>query len=342
MNMQVPNEATLTSSATASSASSIGTPLPSYARASAPAGAVVVDNSEVPVSGSYSTVQLGVDALSTTATDPQYLFIYPGTYNEQVFVPALASNLTVQGYTLDSRHYNGNNVTIISNTSTSTDDLGATLRQWNANTKFYNINLNSTSPNAPALSAQASGQGYYGMQFLGSSGTLLAQTGYQLYGKCLIVGADSIIHGSNAAAWFDTVDIRTSGPGSIVTSSRDSSNSSSWYVINDSSVASLDSSLAAAQNYLGAAGGAYSRVVVQTTSLGSDINAAGWEFGNESPADVLFGEYENTGEGSISAAGARVSGSQQVAEPETVAGVLGDWYTAWWVDETYFGSKGNP
>src|SRR3954465_9801460 len=70
----------------------------SYARTSAPAGAVVVDKRSNPVAGSYKTVQQGVDALSTTTTTPQYLFIYPGVYTEQVYVPALKSNLTIQGY----------------------------------------------------------------------------------------------------------------------------------------------------------------------------------------------------------------------------------------------------
>ena len=52
------------------------------ARTSPPDGAVIVDASGE--HGEYTTVQDGVDALSTTESGTQTLFIYPGVYNEQV------------------------------------------------------------------------------------------------------------------------------------------------------------------------------------------------------------------------------------------------------------------
>jgi pectin methylesterase-like acyl-CoA thioesterase len=63
-------------------------------------GAIIVDSTGA--KSSIKTVQAGVDALSSSSTDTQYLFIYPGTYNEQVYIPALKSNLEVQGYTEDA------------------------------------------------------------------------------------------------------------------------------------------------------------------------------------------------------------------------------------------------
>lgn len=115
-------------------------------RTSAPSGAVIVDATGK-TAGSYTTFQKGVNALSTTTTTPQYLFIYPGTYTEQVYVPALNSNLTIQGYTTDASTYAGNQVTLTYNLAlkdTTSDDLTATLRQWNKNTKVYNLIIQNT------------------------------------------------------------------------------------------------------------------------------------------------------------------------------------------------------
>ena len=149
-------------------------------------GAIVVDRSARPYPGSFSTVQEGVNALNNTTTKPQNLFIFPGTYVEQVFIPRLKSNLTVQGYTCDSRGYEDNTATIafdLALINTTSDDLTATLRQWNPNTKVYNLNVVNTFGHIPkngqnlAVSAETTGQGYYGCQLIGYQDTLLAETG---------------------------------------------------------------------------------------------------------------------------------------------------------------------
>ncbi|KUJ06425.1 uncharacterized protein LY89DRAFT_769533 [Mollisia scopiformis] len=230
-----------------------------WARTSPSAGAVVVDATGA-TAGSYSTVQEGVNALSLTATTPQNLFIYPGTYREQVYIPALKSNLTVQGYTIDGSSYTENTATItydLALLNTTSDDLTATIRQWNPNTKFYNLNIANTfghvSTNGQnlALSAHTGNQGYYGMQLWGYQDTLLANTGNQLYSKSLIVGAIDFIFGQTATAWLDQVDIRTIATGCVTASGRASASNPSWYVINNSTVAGINSSIEAGINYLG-------------------------------------------------------------------------------------------
>lgn len=93
--LSVSQSATLSSSAvtaastsvsvysTASTASATSTNSgPSSSRTSPPIGAIVVDQSGI--NSQYTTVQEGVNALNTTMTGEQYLFIYPGVYNEQV------------------------------------------------------------------------------------------------------------------------------------------------------------------------------------------------------------------------------------------------------------------
>lgn len=100
-------------------------------------GAIAVNGKGV--QSMYKTVQAGVGALSNSSTKTEYLFIYLGTYNEQVYIPKLSSNLEVQGYTSDATSYSGNQATITYNLAlkdVATNDETATLRSWNPNTKF--------------------------------------------------------------------------------------------------------------------------------------------------------------------------------------------------------------
>jgi polygalacturonase len=94
--------------------------------------------------------------------------------------------LTVQGYTCNSKGYEHNEATITYNLAlinTTSDDKTATLRQWNPNTKVYNMNIVNTFGHIPkngqnlAVSAETTGQGYYGCQLIGYQDTLLAETG---------------------------------------------------------------------------------------------------------------------------------------------------------------------
>ncbi|KAF4626252.1 hypothetical protein G7Y89_g11909 [Cudoniella acicularis] len=345
------SSATVQSSSTSTSASSVGPSSTSvYARTSPAAGAVVVDATGA-TAGSYLTVQAGVNALSLTKTTPQNLFIYPGTYTEQVYIPALLSNLTVQGYTLDSSSYAGNTATVTYNLAlldTTSDDLTATIRQWNTNTKFYNLNIANTfghvSTNGQnlALSAHTGNQGYYGIQLWGYQDTLLANTGNQLYAKSLIVGAVDFIFGQTATAWLEQVDIRTIATGCLTASGRASASNPSWYVINNSTVAGINSSIAAGINYLGRPWESFARVVFQNTDLSDVIAPAGWRpwstavNGTTNTENVTFAEYDNYGPGSILEEGPRASYSEQLSAPIEIETVLGNaWMDEWWVDESY-------
>ena len=300
--------------------------------------------------GSYPTVQEGIDALSPSTTTPQILFIYPGTYVEQVYIPALKSNLTVQGWTLDSRTYEGNTATITYNLAllnVTSDDLTATVRQWNPNTKFYNLNIANTfghvSKNGQnlALSAHTGNQGYYGVQLLGYQDTLLANTGNQLYAKSLIVGAVDFIFGQTATAWLENIDIRTIATGCITASGRSSASNPSWYVINNSIIAGINSSIPAGENYLGRPWESFARVVFQNSYLSDIIKPAGWSVWSTNPGEsnignVTFAEYNNTGPGSVLQEGPRANFSEQLDAPVTIESILGDAYVdEWWVDVTY-------
>jgi pectinesterase len=118
----------------------------------------------------------------------------PGTYKEQVYIPALKSALTLYGETTDTSGFASNTVTITQGKSqddSANNDMTATLRAWTPNLKVYNINLVNTrgsGSQALAVSAYADRQGYYGCQFKGFQDTILAQTGNQVYAKSYIEG----------------------------------------------------------------------------------------------------------------------------------------------------------
>ncbi|TVY83246.1 Pectinesterase [Lachnellula suecica] len=314
---------------------------------SPPDGAVVVDGSSSPQAGSFPTVQQGVDALSNSSTTAQVLFIFPGTYEEQVYIPALQSSLTIQGHTIDSSSYEKNEVTIsynLARTTVANNDVTATVRQWNNNTKFYNVNIKNTFSPHPstngqnlAISAQTGNQGYYGVQFWGYQDTVLANEGNQLYAKCLIVGAVDLIFGQDATAWFENVDIRVNGNGFITASGRDSADNPSWYVINNSDVAAIDSSIPAGDSSLGRPWKAFARVVVQNTFLGDVIKAAGWDAWSSASdgntPNSTLAEFGNTGPGSE---GTRASFSKKLDEAVSFESILGSEYKSeWYVDSAY-------
>lgn len=159
-------------------------------RTSPPAGALVV-GSNAP----YAKIQDAVNALSPTTPTAQTIFIQPGTYAEQVYIPRLASALTIYGSTPDTSTYAHNSVTLTATSSISAagnDDKSATLRVWTPSFALYNVNVENAygrGEQAVALSAYATKQGYYACSFKGYQDTVLAETGVQVYGGCYVQGA---------------------------------------------------------------------------------------------------------------------------------------------------------
>ncbi|GAM33602.1 pectin esterase [Talaromyces pinophilus] len=283
-------------------------------RMTAPSGSLVVAKS----GGTYSTISAAVAALSKTTTSTQTIFIEQGTYDEQVYIPSLAGELIIYGQTEDTSSYSSNLVTLtygLSAASAGSDDLSATLRNYAAKSRIYNINVKNS----------------YG------SDTVLAETGNQVYAKSYIEGAIDFIFGQHATAWFDGCDIGVvaKSQGTITANGRSSSSDASYYVINKSNIAAASGqSVASGSYYLGRPWTEYARVVFQYTTMSNVINSAGWEeWSSSSPntADVLFGEYDNSGAGSQ---GTRASFATKLSSPIGITTILGSDY-ANWVDTSY-------
>lgn len=175
-------------------------------RTSAPEGCLTVP-------GDFSTIQAAVDSLPTSGSDPQCIFVEPGTYNEQVLVPSRSAQLSIYGSTEDDTSYASNTVHLVqskaANQGYSNDETG-TLRVKADGFRLYNVDVENSfgeGSQAIALSAYAD-SGYYGSRFIGYQDTVLANEGYQIYLDSEISGATDFIFGHSAAAWFERVDIR--------------------------------------------------------------------------------------------------------------------------------------
>ncbi|KAI1265639.1 carbohydrate esterase family 8 protein [Xylariaceae sp. FL1019] len=268
--------------------------------------------------GDYTTVQAAIDALDTSSSDDQCVFVDEGTYTEQVYIADRAAQLTIYGYTTDSTSYNDNGATLTYNLPASTagsNDASGTLRVWAENVKVYNLNVVNSC----------------------FQDTLLANEGSQWYEGCEITGATDFIFGQEAAAWFEGCDIRVREGGYYVTANgRDSSDNPSYYLFNNCDVAAASGeSVTDGEYYLGRPWKTYSRTVFQSSTLSAVINEAGWSAwnGDTDVDNVYYGEYANSGDG---AEGDRVDWAQMLSSAVTEETVLGSSYTSEaWYDASY-------
>lgn len=152
------------------------------------------------------------------------------------------------------------------------------------------------------------------------------------------MGNTDFIFGQSASAWFSSCDIRVlAGELGYVTASGRDSDTSSYYVIDHSTIAAATgNTVPSGAYYLGRPWEQYARVAFQDTSMTDVINSAGWsEWSTSEPntQDVTFAEYGNTGAG---ASGTRASFATKLNAPLSIESILGDDYdTAVWVDMSY-------
>ncbi|ROV95268.1 hypothetical protein VPNG_08975 [Cytospora leucostoma] len=306
-------------------------------RTSPPSGSITVCSDDC----DYTTIQDAVSSISTSSTSTHSIFIYSGTYSEQVTIPKLSGKLNVYGYTEDTSDYSGNVVNLTHDSSLASgaadDEHTAALINLSENVAVYNINIKNTygkGSQAIALSAYNTKQGYYGVGLYGYQDTLLAQTGNQIYAASYIEGAVDFIFGQHARAWITDSVLASIGAGAITANGRASSSDDSYYVITDSTIEAGSPAPSKGTVYLGRPWSEYARVVFQRSSLSNIINSAGWEEWSSSEPnteDVLFGEYDNTGSG---ASGTRASFAETLSSALTISTILGSDY-ADWVDSDY-------
>lgn len=109
-------------------------------RTSPPSGCLHVAKS----GGQYTSVQSAINALSTSSTADQCVFVNQGTFTEQVFIAKRTAQLTIYGYTTDTSSYASNKAIITFNKdakAAGNNDKSGTFRVAAANVKVYNLNV---------------------------------------------------------------------------------------------------------------------------------------------------------------------------------------------------------
>ncbi|KAI1734898.1 pectin lyase fold/virulence factor [Xylaria scruposa] len=299
-------------------------------RTSAPSGCLSVKPGTT-TSGWYQTLTAALNSLSGTSS--ACIFLYSGTYNEQVVIQ-YGGPLTIYGYTTNTGTYKENKVTIkhtISSPEAGNLDASSTVQVKSNKFSMYNVNVVNgygAGAQAVALTANGNQQGYYGCQFDGYQDTLYAKSGDQYYSNCYIAGATDYIFGK-AAAWFGECTIASKAGGAITANSREDTSDTTWYVIDHSTITSVSGTSLSGKVYLGRPWRVLARVIYQYSTLTSVVAAAGWTTLADN-ATPIFQEYQNTGDGS--------STSSRVYETATNTAVTKSalWPNGYsWIDTSY-------
>ncbi|KAL9948442.1 hypothetical protein ACHAQF_004179 [Verticillium nonalfalfae] len=294
-----------------------------------PAGAVIVGapsavtrRADGSTAKSFNSLTAALASLPSDSSN-QIIFLYPGTYTEQVPSINRPGPVMIIGYTSDApgKSYKNNQVTITQarGLSVSPPPAGhsnaetATIATASSKISWYNINLVNTEnldgaiPSYVSLAASVYGDkiGFYGCSFVGWQDTLLtgATAGNQYYESCYIDGAIDFIWGYSKAYFKGCTIAAKRAKSAITAQSRASLTAIGGYIFDqclftEAPTATVDLK---GQVYLGRPYSKFALVVVKNSFLSDVIQPAGWKiWSNTDPRNdsITFAEYNNAGPGS--------------------------------------------
>ncbi|KAF4617313.1 hypothetical protein D9613_005803 [Agrocybe pediades] len=312
-------------------------------RTSPPSGAVIV-RAGTTTAGEFSTVSKAVNSLPNDSS-ARTIFIYPGTYTEQVNITRTGP-LTIYGSTTDTTTYLKNTVNIqfgLSAGTAGSDDVSGTVRVHKNDFKLYNVNVKNTfgqGSQAIAISQYGTRVGFYGCGFYGFQDTVLVEQGVQVFLKGFIQGATDFIFGQRGQAFFGGNTIAVTAPGYVTASGR-SSNDNTSYVFDGNTIVlgSGAASTTPGKFYLGRPWSDYAKVIFKNTVVNVALNSAVWSTWSTSTPNtdhVFFADYNTTGSGIAGAHRAtfatQLTASQAAAY--SISSAVGSDY-ATWVDTSY-------
>ncbi|CAG7950434.1 unnamed protein product [Penicillium olsonii] len=362
--------ATATTSTTSTVATAASTASAVWAHPSSgtnpPAGAVLVSVSGS-VNGSYGNL---TDALASLPDDTttQIIFMYAGTYEEQV--PTINRNgpVMIIGYISGNpgQSYTDNEVTItfarglsVSPLPTGHSDAEtATVATASTKIAFYNVNiinsdnLDGSESSYVTLAASIYGNhvAFYGIYLQGWQDTLLTgtKTGYQYYESSYIEGAIDFIWGYSKAYFKGCTIGAKKAKSAITAQSRASASAIGGYVFDQTVfTAAADATVDLTQTvYLGRPYSQYASVVVKNSYLTDVINPSGWKVWSASDprtSGITFAEFNNTGPGSWeNNAAAREAFGYATLLTEDTYSLSSVMDSTDWIDMTYWDSISTP
>ncbi|KAF9561796.1 pectinesterase [Agrocybe pediades] len=313
-------------------------------RTTPPQGAVVVRAGAAPASGMFDTINTALASLPNDSSS-RVMFIYPGTYNEQIDITR-PGPLTIYGYTTDTASFTANQVVIQAGVPASTagsDDASGTLRVHKDNFRMYNVNVTNTfgiGSQAIAISQYGNQVGLYACSFIGYQDTLYANQGAQVYLKNYIEGAVDFIFGRHGLAYFGGNTIASKAPGCITASGRESADNGSYVFNQNKIILAWDAAAnTAGKIFLGRPWGDFAKVIFKNTLITAPLNQTIWSIwnpGDERTDDVFFAEYNSTGSGILHPARPSFSTVLSEAQAATynISSAVGNNFASW-VDLDY-------
>jgi pectin methylesterase-like acyl-CoA thioesterase len=316
---------------------------------------------------SFTNLTAALASLPNDSTN-QTIFLYAGTYNEQIPPINRPGAIRVIGYTSGSpgQSYKDNSVTVTFAHGLSVSPLPvghndaetATVATASNRISFYNINfinsdnLDGLEANYVTLAASIYGNdiGFYGCAFEGWQDTLLtgATAGYQYYESCYISGAIDFIWGYSKS-FFKGCTIGAKRQKSAMTAqSRASASAVGGYIFDQCLFTSATDATVDLTGtvYLGRPYSAYALVVVKNSYLDNIINPSGWKIWSATDPrtdHITFSEFNNVGPGSwannVAARQAFGNVTLLTSDSYSLESVMDD--TAW-IDKTYWNSIVTP
>ena len=330
--------ATATASATATAAYDGTTP---------PTGAYIVSKTSLGSNTTtYDTIQSALDAIPTSSKITPTIFIYPGTYEEQLVVSKSGSVILV-GYSTSTYDYNSNQVTIqynhgIDTQADESNSDGATVYATGNYFEAININFvnnNGTAKDIATLGFAVKSSKYaslYGCQVKGNQDALLIN-GYLWMSNGYVEGNIDMIWGSGSAYFLNTTISPNEDSINLTADKRSTSTTAGGFVFDQCTITPSTGAGTMSKISLGRPWNSYARVAYIDSYLDSCVEAAGWNQWSSSTPNtdgVTFAEYGNYGPGSSTAS--RASFATQLTDSGVVQFELTNFFAATsWIDFTH-------
>ncbi|KAL5319612.1 hypothetical protein ACEPPN_012667 [Leptodophora sp. 'Broadleaf-Isolate-01'] len=314
-----------------------------------PPGACIVSKTAITGKVTYTTIAQCIALLPTTSV-VSTIFIYPGTYNEQLTFNRSGATI-FQGYADLPTKFSSNQVIITNSAGVDTqgdasNSDSATFYSRGKNVKFYNINLVNTYGKAADYASLGFAIGnngnasFYGCQIIGNQDTFDVNAGNVFAYNTYIEGSVDFIWGSGSM-YFLSSTISPNTNGISITADKRATNTSIGGIVFDQCTVTPapGSSVSTGTVFLGRPWNPFARVAYVQTYLDSCVSAAGWSVWSKSTPNTdtaFFGEYQNTGPGAVKTS--RASFSHEMTSGEASAFQLSNFFSSTsWIDFTAVG-----
>lgn len=258
--------------------------------------------------GNFTTITDAVNFAPNNSNDRVIIFVKEGVYEENVEIPVYKPNIVLLG--------DGTDVTVVTGKRSVVDGWttfrSATVAVSGEGFLARDITFENTAGpekhQAVALRINADLAAIYRCTINGYQDTLYAHSFRQFYRECDISGTVDYIFG-NGAVVFQGCRIISRLPmrgqfNAITAQSRDIPEEETGFSMQNCSVLSSEELYASnmgVKSYLGRPWREYSRTVFLESYIDDFIDPAGWKEwdGNIGLDTLYYGEYENTGPGSV-------------------------------------------